>query len=251
MKINDRFIWWTIIFLAFIVVLFAALPPFNYWNCNLDSNLFAQYGTFAGSILLFCSILLVYLTLKHQKESSDFERFQTNFFKLIDYFNNYVHSLSYSIKTTKTKRMHKNNNSIVQYVYEKKEGFEVFEYFAKELLDQKESVSFAGMKERFYQYVKNCYHSRFNQLFENLVQIFKYIDRYEDTHNDTNLYYTVIITQINPYLKFIIAIYYLLDDNEYAKSLIANFKIIKYGDFDNYIRNKETLEEIYKRLNLS
>ena len=74
-----------------IMVLFAAIPPFNHWTWklkDLDASLFSSYGSFLsgvlGPLVALLSFVLLFKTLTEQRQQFTKASFQTNFYSLLE-----------------------------------------------------------------------------------------------------------------------------------------------------------------------
>src|SRR5688500_13102883 len=82
-----------------IILIFAVIPPFNYWTWkskDLNSNLFADYGQFIsgflGSLISLLSIILLFKTLTDQREQFTKASFQANFYSLLENHRNILNA---------------------------------------------------------------------------------------------------------------------------------------------------------------
>ncbi len=92
---------YTLIFGILTILIFSIKSPFNDWSFNVNPELFGLYGNFiggfVGTLFSLVAVFLLYKTLiaqqntlekqdesiKHQKISSEIERFETTFFNLL------------------------------------------------------------------------------------------------------------------------------------------------------------------------
>ena len=65
------------------------------WGINIDFNIASQYGTLIGGLFSFVSVILIYLTLRHQTASYEKSAFENRFFQLIDYHRKNVELWTY------------------------------------------------------------------------------------------------------------------------------------------------------------
>ena len=65
------------------------------YNTHIDFTKGSSYGSMLGGIFSFLSVVLIYLTLKHQTTSYENSAFENRFFQLINYHRNNVETLEY------------------------------------------------------------------------------------------------------------------------------------------------------------
>ncbi len=68
---------------AFIGFAFIFLPPFNDWSWKTDSNLFNDYGSFAGAFFSLAAFFLLYATLRAQTKQYERDKIAVLFLELL------------------------------------------------------------------------------------------------------------------------------------------------------------------------
>jgi hypothetical protein len=169
------------------------------------------------------------LISKEQKEQFIQSRFDDHFFNMVQTFYTIVEGLSLTIKRKKLV-----DEIEIEETYS---GVKVFEGLAKLYLPILRELPVDKMNSTFNTYIKDQYDSKNNQIFNLLVFIYDNINK-NCKIETRNFYYEYLIINMPEYLKFIIALYKIHDpENDLAKKLIKDLRIIKDLDFKNYIKN--------------
>ena len=88
----------TILIIALTGIIWYIIDSINqdiWWGNDIDFDKWNGYGTLIGGVFSFLSILLIYLTLRHQTLSHENSAFENRFFQLIDYHKNNVAEFEY------------------------------------------------------------------------------------------------------------------------------------------------------------
>jgi len=267
-----------------IMVVFAMIPPFNDWSFNLNTTLFANYGTFigglSGSILLFSSIILLYVSLLEQRKSVEMQNEINTFYNLLENYNTLVNSIEAF--------PHKHEKPDLQFI-EYLEGSENINHpnmqlvnckmLAENLTGSTDIVINLGKGRQFlnnlYLNMKGAYTQRRKQkinddqknaiknLYTDHLRQYGYILKYYlnfifnvlefiDNSKISNVKYGDIFLRALASREIMLAFYWSLYQeinvkNNYFKQILLNFNIDKYIDDKDYNFNdtgKYSFEEI-------
>jgi uncharacterized membrane protein len=231
----------TIVALVLVVIGMVLILWFssnNNWN-NINET-HAYYGAYisgvVGSLFSLVGILLLIANFHEQKEQFYIDNTENNIFSMIEIFHRFVseHTISRTIKD-------KNGNKEIT-----KSGHMIFLEMKNDYLA---SVREENTAKGFLR-IDRTGQSYFHSCFAQLEWILEFID--DKNLKTRELQKNYIRLVINANIKFLVALYYIHqhDEESSAVKLIEKHKLIRKGEFDNFLHKNEGREDFYEKLGL-
>lgn len=217
--------------------LFLFLEPYKGIAWKIDENLANSFGTFIGgyigTIFILFSFVLLYATLKNQRQSFEIQQFESKFFQLIKLHRDNVNEMTIIDK--------KGRKVFLSLVREFREGFKIIKKVAQEInqkYEEEELINIAylafyygAVGEISSEVLRNVLINESDQFVDKLINTFKEKQKDIESHFDyepfeghqsrlghyfCHLYQTV---------KYVDAQKINIEKYEYIKILIAQLSI--------------------------
>jgi hypothetical protein len=92
-----------------LMIYFACIKSFNDYSFQINPDLASQYGTFisglVGPIFTLVGFLLIYETIKRQREDFDKQQFENRFFEMVRYYRENVATMEFKTPFSKVNEM--------------------------------------------------------------------------------------------------------------------------------------------------
>lgn len=193
---------------------------------------------FSSLIVLTITLIVMYRNMIHSKESADIfkeqlliQRFEDNFFKLVDLHNSIVEKLSFSPSVVNSNKV-----LVFQYKNNSNEMFYGSDVFVKvvELLSKKQLGNLNTSKAviRLYSEIQSNNNNILSHYFRNLYQVIKYIKNNNNLlGNHANEYSAILRAQLSTpelVLLFLNCLDEIHVDTGEFKLLLIEYKLLEH-----------------------